>query len=149
MKTAELIIIKCVNCGQRSAIDSDETMRDCPECGGSMILDPPTTETRLGMESPNILNETFRTINSERQDQYGKPEDNFQIIAEFWTTYLNKKGWGELSTLDIAHMMTLFKIARMLGQKPNRDNYRDACGYLAIAADRLIRWPVPSDPEEL
>lgn len=102
----------------------------------------------------SILDEAFKTINGERQDSHGKPEDSFQIIANFWTTYLGHKdmiieGSLGLSALDVAHMMTLFKIARMLGQKPKRDNYIDAAGYLAIAADRLIRWPEPFDPKEL
>lgn len=100
-------------------------------------------------EKHNILNEASNIINGERQDSYGKPEDSFKIIAEFWTTYLNEHGWSGLSALDVAHMMTLFKIARMLGQKPDRDNYIDAAGYLAIAADRLIRWPEPFNSEEL
>ena len=46
-------------------------------------------------------------------------------------------------------MMALFKMARMLGQKPARDNYIDSAGYLAIAADRLIKWPQEFNPDEL
>ncbi len=91
----------------------------------------------------SILYEAFKTTNGERQDSYGAPEDSFKIIASFWTTYLEDKYEinEDIDSLDVAHMMTLFKIARMLGQKPNRDNYIDAAGYLAIAADRLIKWP--------
>lgn len=99
----------------------------------------------------NILDEAFQIINTERQDNYGKPEDSFQIIAEFWTVYIKHKFRIEISleSLDVSHLMALFKHARILGQKPCRDNYRDALGYLAIAADRLISWPEEFDPEEL
>lgn len=95
-------------------------------------------------EIPDILSEAFHTINGERQDQYGKPEDSFRIIASFWNTYLRYKGKlkedsAGISAVDIAHMMSLFKHARMIGQKFNRDNYVDACGYLAIAADKLLQ----------
>lgn len=88
----------------------------------------------------DILGEAFGIINSDRQNTYGDPEDSFQIIAEFWNVYIRHKFKSlkiNLKPIDVALMMTLFKEARMLGQKPDRDNYRDAIGYLAIAADRL------------
>jgi hypothetical protein len=81
-------------------------------------------------------------VNGQRQDQYGKPEDSFSKIASYWQIYLmNKMGdSGEiyLEELDVVHMMTLLKIARMQGQGECRDNYIDAIGYLAIGADRLL-----------
>ena len=44
-----------------------------------------------------------------------------------------------LDAKDVAHMMMLFKIARMSGQVVKRDNYVDLCGYASIVADRLIK----------
>ena len=89
----------------------------------------------------NSLKEADKIINGDRQNQYGSPEDSFQIIADLWDAYLDGKYEGDvgiITPLDVAHMMVLFKVARMLGQKPKRDNYIDAQGYLAIAADRLL-----------
>ena len=88
----------------------------------------------------NSLTEANEIINGERQDQYGSPENSFQIIADFWKVYIRYKFGVELilKPIDVAHLMSLFKHARMLGQKPKRDNYIDAQGYLAIAADRLL-----------
>lgn len=83
------------------------------------------------------LDEAKSTICGDRQDAYGSPEDSFKIIAGYWSTYLGR----EISPLDVAHLMTLFKVARMQGQRPHRDNYVDACGYLGIAADRLLEAP--------
>lgn len=86
----------------------------------------------------NILEEADKTINGERQDQYGSPEDSFALIANYWSVYLDTF----ITPRDVARMMTLFKIARMHGQKESRDNWRDAIGYLAIDADRLaqLEW---------
>lgn len=89
-----------------------------------------------------ILEEVDKIINGERQDMYGNPEDSFELIAHYWTTYVSaafEKGecYPIFEPHDVAVMMTLFKIARMSGQKPCRDNSRDAIGYLAIDADRL------------
>ena len=89
----------------------------------------------------SILEEADAIINGERQDQYGNPEDSFQIVADFWTVYLIHKynfEWS-LDAEDIAIMMSLLKHARMLGQNSKRDNFVDAIGYLAILADRIIK----------
>lgn len=88
-----------------------------------------------------ILEEADKTINGERQDQYGKAEDSFKIIADYWNVYLRTKYEINfyLCSEDIARMMTLFKMARMHGQKYSRDNWRDAIGYLAIEADKLCQ----------
>ena len=88
----------------------------------------------------DCLDEAKKTICGERQDVYGSPEDSFQIIAEYWSTYLRHEYNSDhhhLRAKDVAHMMILFKMARVQGQAPKRDNYVDLCGYAAIAADRL------------
>ena len=86
----------------------------------------------------DCLDEAKRTICGERQDVYGSPEDSFTLIANYWNAYLATKD-GMLSALDIAHMMILFKMARVQGQAPSRDSYVDICGYAGIAADRLSK----------
>ena len=78
----------------------------------------------------SILDEAKKTINGERQDSYGNPEDSFMLIADYWSTYLDK----ELSASDVAIMMVLFKIARQQNQH-KRDNLVDAAGYLGILGD--------------
>lgn len=82
------------------------------------------------------LNEAHKIINGERQDTYGTPEDSFSLIAKYWNVYL-RQNIKNITSLDVAHMMILFKIARCSGQKSARDNYIDIQGYAAIAADRL------------
>ena len=90
-------------------------------------------------EARNILRDAHTVINGERQDTYGNPEDSFKLIAKYWTDYLENRphGGSLIRPMDVAHMMILFKMARVSGQKPSRDNYTDICGYAAIAADRL------------
>ena len=132
----------------------------CPECSLSLpslesvihIAGEPGNRTMEDMArefDPNgkkasqlgdCLDEAKKTICGERQDVYGSPEDSFAIIAQYWNTYLTKGSRiikGPLDAKDVAHMMVLFKMARVQGQRPSRDNYVDLCGYAAIAADRL------------
>ena len=86
-----------------------------------------------------ILEEVDAIINGDRQDEYGNPEDSFEIIASFWTVFMIHKYHFEesLDSEDVAIMMSLFKHARMLGQKNKRDNSRDAIGYLTILEERI------------
>ena len=97
----------------------------------------------------SLLDEAKQTITGERQDQYGAPEDSFDRIAAYWTTYLGRP----VSALDVAHLMALLKLARAQGQGFRRDNYVDLAGYAAIAADRLApkvlsEVPKASDQDE-
>lgn len=117
-------------------------MKTCHVCEasiGNCKCGEPNPIPTLGQ----CLKEAEHCITDERQDTYGNPEDSFALIAEYWDTYLRHRLesntlYRKLQPIDVAHMMSLFKHGRMLGQSPKRDNYVDACGYLSIAADRLL-----------
>ena len=95
----------------------------------------------------DLCEKALKTINGERQNQYGDPEDSFDLIAHYWTTYLDanlSRAFGmepdtmesiDLYSHDVAIMMTLLKIARMQGQEHKNDNYVDAIGYIALAGE--------------
>jgi hypothetical protein len=78
----------------------------------------------------DILLEAHTTINGERLDQYGLPENSFPHIAKLWSHWLEV----EVGPADVAVMMVLLKLARQKNQA-KWDNLVDACGYLALAAD--------------
>ena len=78
-----------------------------------------------------VLSEAMEVITGERQNPYGNPENSFAIIAGLWSAYLGVT----ITPRQATEMLVLFKVARMRGQKIHRDNYRDAAGYLGIAAD--------------
>lgn len=83
------------------------------------------------IERGAVLDEARKTINGDRQDAYGKPEDSFGMIAELWTAYLDKY----VRPQDVPMMMALLKIARQKTGKGKWDNFVDLCGYAALAAD--------------
>ena len=81
-----------------------------------------------------IVEKMCECIFKDRQNTYGKPEDCFQSIADFWNTYLGiKDDFFKLTKQDVANMMTLLKIARMRASPEHLDNYIDAAGYAVIA----------------
>ena len=81
-----------------------------------------------------IVEKMCECIFKDRQNTYGKPEDNFQTIADFWNTYLQiKDDYFKLTKQDVANMMILLKVARMSSSPEHLDNYIDAAGYAVIA----------------
>lgn len=91
----------------------------------------------------SILEEAQRIIHGDRNVAYGHPRDNFAAIAAQWNAYLDHKGDRPLNSLDVANLMTLMKVARVLNGVFHRDSYTDIAGY-AGCAERLQE---PVEPE--
>lgn len=93
----------------------------------------PTTWVATTPEQ-QILVDAGKTINGERQDQYGSAEDSFDTIAAGWTAYLTATNRAPVmvTAKDAALMMGWLKTARE-AHAPKRDNRLDLLGYGAIA----------------
>ena len=87
------------------------------------------------MNRKEVLEAAIKTVCEDRQDSYGKPEDNFTIIAGLWSGYL---GDVMLEAEDVAIMMILLKIARIQTGTFKPDNYIDIAGYAACAAEVAV-----------
>lgn len=88
---------------------------------------PPANVDPVAESRASILEEARKTINGERQDSYGNPEDSFADIALLWGWYLGRT----LRPSDVAMLMALLKFSRERHQH-KRDNVVDACGYLSL-----------------
>lgn len=100
----------------------------------SAPTDTPTatdTPTDTPTTRAEILDAAKKIVTGDREKQYGKPEDNFDVIARLWTTYAGHS----FTAVDVAVMMTLLKVARIKTGHYKTDSYVDACGYLACAAE--------------
>ena len=93
------------------------------------------------MTRGEFCDEAKRIVTSDRNAQYGEPEDNFDIIANFWSVYLNNRRCAgdefvDVDASDVAVMMTLFKIGRACTAFESKDDtFVDAIGYLACAGE--------------
>lgn len=86
------------------------------------------------MNRDDILETAKEIVTSDRNNQYGEPEDNFDTIASLWNAYLvGKHSDGTVITAkDVALMMVLFKVGRILTSTAvKEDSYIDAAGYIA------------------
>lgn len=85
------------------------------------------------MKRDEILHKAEQVICHDRQDTHGKPEDNFNTIADLWTAYLDIG--REITPVDVANMMILLKIGRAKGNPAHADNWIDMAGYAACAGE--------------
>ena len=85
----------------------------------------------------SVLTEALKAVTGQRQTDYGTVEDNFQNIANLWNAYFqtSSKGIPNINTTDVAAMMALMKVARLIHSPGHRDSWVDLAGYAACGAE--------------
>jgi len=78
-----------------------------------------------------VLEKAIEITTGIRQQQHGNPDDVFGRVAMLWSAYT----CIDIKAEDVCHMMTLLKMARMEQGETNPDDYVDAIGYEALAAE--------------
>lgn len=88
------------------------------------------------MTRAEILKAAERCVCTDRNQQYGEPEDNFRIIAALWNVYLFGRGAkSQLNPADVGAMMALFKLGRIATGGDKADNFIDLAGYAACTGE--------------
>ena len=84
-----------------------------------------------------IAEDALRIINGERQDRYGNPENTFKVIGDLWGAYLRalEPSMPPILPEDVANMMVLLKMARIVCGMYSMDNDVDLIGYAMLGAD--------------
>lgn len=89
-------------------------------------------------------------VNGQREEDYGKPEDNFNVIADMWNAYLNGRFPTDIfiNAVDVSMMMGLLKIARVSSGRTNPDSFIDLAGYAACACEIATKNDVKSSKDD-
>ena len=98
------------------------------------------------MSREEVLEEAKKCVCGGREQDYGSPEDNFQLIADLWNAYLclpyhhseiseSREGIPEIMPKDVAMMMALLKIARIRNGGGSGDSFVDLAGYAACGGE--------------
>lgn len=89
------------------------------------------------MKREEILDAAKRCVCGDREQDYGSPENNFQTIADLWTSYLQAQGVNLdfLVLYDVAAMLALLKIARIASGHAKEDNWIELAGYAACGGE--------------
>ena len=78
-----------------------------------------------------VLDTAKEYVTKDRAADHGDMEDNFKTIAIYWSVHLN----CDVLPHDVGTMMMLLKAARAKSNPSHADNYIDAAGYAACAAE--------------
>ena len=78
-----------------------------------------------------VLDTAKEYVTKDRASDHGDMEDNFKTIAIYWSVHLGV----EVLPQDVGTMMLLLKAARVKSNPKHADNYIDAAGYAACAAE--------------
>lgn len=120
---------KCSDCKHNRG--NGQVTKDCARCVSYSHWEKREDMTDSGMTRRHILETAINTVCVDREMQYGSPENSFAEIAKLWAAYLDR----EISAHDVPVMMNLFKVARIKTGQAKSDNYVDAAGYIACAAE--------------
>ncbi len=79
----------------------------------------------------DILDTAKAYVTKDRASDHGDMEDNFEMIADFWSTYLDRR----IAAHDVGAMMALLKVARIRSNYKHPDNWVDGAGYMACGGE--------------
>ena len=123
-------------------VDTPTEIVDTPTDTPTETIDTPTEtpDPEKTVSRADILDRAKAIVTGEREKQYGKPEDNFAAVAQMWEVYLREQCVGEgadvrIAPEDVAMMMVLLKVGRLMTGDYLADNYVDICGYVACAGE--------------
>jgi hypothetical protein len=82
-------------------------------------------------EREAVLTAALAAVNGDRDETYGRPEDNFHRIALMWSAYLGIA----ITPADVAAMNVLQKVGRLVNTPRHRDSWVDIAGYAACGGE--------------
>jgi len=83
------------------------------------------------MRARDVCRRAADLVSGDRARQYGDARLLHARIATLWSAHLGHS----ITPHDVALLLLLLKVARTTGGTFNPDNYIDAAGYAAIAAE--------------
>jgi len=83
------------------------------------------------MTRKECLEQAMGCVLKDRNNEYGEPENSFDLIADLWTAYTGHVFIGS----DVAAMMALLKLARLKRNARHLDSAVDLAGYAACFAE--------------
>lgn len=98
------------------------------------------------MTRKECLEQAMGCVLKDRNNEYGEPENSFDLIADLWTAYTGHVFIGS----DVAAMMALLKLARLKRNARHLDSAVDLAGYAACFAECAsaeTARPVPFAPK--
>jgi hypothetical protein len=90
------------------------------------------------MISEEMLRKAADLVGGQRAKDYGSKTENHQRIADLWNYWVvqrYKDSVVKLDPYDVAIMMLLLKVARLMNTPGHSDSHVDIAGYASIAEE--------------
>ena len=100
------------------------------------LLEKPAADARQESEHwtrKRVLSEAEKCVCGHREQDYGTPEDSFEMIGKLWAVYLDYA--TKIDAYDVAAMMALLKIARIAKSPDHMDSWCDLAGYASCGGE--------------
>lgn len=101
----------------------------------TLTTDPEELKRILTSQRETLLKEALAIVTKDRNQAYGEPEDTFELIARYWSVYLQAKYGFFIEDQDVPILMSLMKIARLTRNSRHWDSMVDVAGYMACLAE--------------
>lgn len=115
-------------------VDKEKYNKNFEKWANTQSENTPTSTSRA-----DILDQAKKCVCGQREQDYGTPESNFQLIADLWNDYLKKERLGRskavVDAVDVSMMMALMKIARIKNGGGSGDSFVDLAGYAACGGE--------------
>lgn len=76
----------------------------------------------------NMADKAKEIIYGDREQVYGHPGKNLELIAQFWSAYLGV----EITADNVCDMMILLKLSRLKNTPDHEDSMVDLIGYTLL-----------------
>jgi hypothetical protein len=91
----------------------------------------------------DLLHEAIRLITKDRNNQYGKPTQDFERIANLlsalgFTAASGGTIFGPIKPHQVAMMMIALKLSRLAWDPTNRDSWADIAGYAGCGYECVV-----------
>lgn len=89
------------------------------------------------MKASEMLEHAAALVGGQRAQDYGDKTINHQRIADLWNAWLHESRVsngpsGDITAYDVAMMMLMVKVARLMHSPGHQDSHVDIAGYAAI-----------------
>ena len=90
------------------------------------------------MKSSEMLEHAAKLVSGQRAQDYGDKTENHKRIATLWNIWLNESRMNDdglpskITAYDVAMMMLLVKVARLMHSPGHQDSHVDIAGYASI-----------------
>jgi len=125
--------------------NTEEILRQAMMNVGIGVIPTTNQQATMALEKTNagrrqeFLETVKHFVCKDRNVTHGDAEDNFRVIATLWETYLNNTPPQNLNSTDVAIMMCLFKVARLMANPKNMENWHDLAGYAACGGGIVMK----------